>query len=54
MGPLTGILPDGVNPWSIGMFAAVGLVLLAVGAGAACLPAWEAANVDPALALREE
>jgi putative ABC transport system permease protein len=52
--PLTDILPDGVNPWSIGMFAAVGLVLLAVGAGAAWLPAREAANVDPALALKEE
>lgn len=52
--PLTDILPDSVNPWSIGMFAAVGLVLLAVGAGAAWLPAREAANVDPALALREE
>jgi putative ABC transport system permease protein len=52
--PLTDILPDGVNPWSIEMFAAVGLVLLAVGAGAAWLPAREAANVDPALALKEE
>jgi putative ABC transport system permease protein len=52
--PLTDILPDGVNPWSIGMFAAVGLVLLAIGAGAAWLPAREAANVDPALALKEE
>jgi putative ABC transport system permease protein len=52
--PLADILPDGVNPWSIGMFAAVGLVLLAVGAGAAWLPAREAANVDPALALKEE
>jgi putative ABC transport system permease protein len=51
---LTDILPDGVNPWSIGTFAAVGLVLLAVGAGAAWLPAREAANVDPALALKEE
>ncbi len=52
--PLTDILPDDVNPWSIGMFAAVVLVLLAVGAGAAWLPARDAANVDPALALREE
>jgi hypothetical protein len=47
-----GILPDGINPWSIGLFAAVGLVLLAVGAGAAWLPAMEAANVDPALPLK--
>ena len=52
--PLTDIIPDGVNPWSIGMFAAVALVLLAVGAGAAWLPAREAANVDPALALKEQ
>ena len=52
--PLTDILPDGVNPWSMGMFAAVGLVLLGVGAGAAWLPAREAAKVDPALALKEE
>jgi len=52
--PLTDILPDGVNPWSMGMFAAVGLVLLLVGAGAAWLPAREAAKVDPALALKEE
>lgn len=52
--PLRDILPDGVNPWSIGMFAAIALVPLAVGTGAAWLPAREAANVDPALALREE
>jgi predicted permease len=52
--PLTGILPDGVDPWSIGMFAAVALVPLAVGTGAAWIPARKAANVDPALALREE
>jgi predicted permease len=54
IGPLTDILPDGVDPWSIGMFAAVALVPLAVGTGAAWIPAREAANVDPALALREE
>jgi putative ABC transport system permease protein len=52
--PLTDILPDGVDPWSMGMFAAVGLVPLAVGAAAAWLPAREAANVDPALVLKEE
>jgi predicted permease len=52
--PLSDILPDGVNPWSIGMFAAVGLVLLGVGTGAAWLPALEATKVDPALALKEE
>jgi hypothetical protein len=52
--PLTDILPDGVDPWSIGMFAAVTVVLLSVGAGAAWLPAREAANVDPSFALRQE
>ena len=52
--PLTDILPDGINPWNIGMFMTVGLVSLAVGAGAAWLPARQAANVDPAVALREE
>ena len=52
--PLTDIVPDGVNPWSIDMFAAVALVPLAVGTAAAWIPAREAANVDPALALREE
>jgi putative ABC transport system permease protein len=38
IGPLTDILPDGVDPWSIGMFAAVALVPLAVGTGAAWIP----------------
>jgi predicted permease len=52
--PLTGILPDGVDPWSIGMFVVVGLVLFTVALGAAWLPARQAANVDPAVALREE
>jgi hypothetical protein len=52
--PLTDILPDGVDPWNIGMFAAVTLVLVCVGAGAAWIPAREAANVDPSLALRQE
>jgi ABC-type lipoprotein release transport system permease subunit len=52
--PLTDILPDGVDPWSIGMFAGVALALVSVGAGAAWIPAREAANVDPSLALRQE
>ena len=52
--PLTDILPDGVDPWNIGMFAGVALVLVSVGAGAAWIPAREAANVDPSLALRQE
>jgi hypothetical protein len=52
--PLTDILPDGVDPWNIGMFATVTLVLLSVGAGAAWIPAREAANVDHSFALRQE
>ena len=52
--PVADLLPDGVNPSSIGMFAAVALVPLAVGTAAAWIPAQEAANVDPSLALREE
>jgi putative ABC transport system permease protein len=52
--PLTDILPAGVNPWDPVMFSAVGILLLATGAGAAFLPARFVANVDPSLALREE
>ena len=52
--PLTDILPDGVDPWNIGMFAAVTLVLVCVGAGAAWIPARDAANADPWIALRQE
>jgi ABC-type lipoprotein release transport system permease subunit len=52
--PLTGILPDGLNPWNPAMFVAVALVLLAGGAGAAWVPARSAAKVDPSLALRQE
>jgi ABC-type antimicrobial peptide transport system permease subunit len=52
--PLTGILPDGVNPWDPVMFTAVGLLLLATGAIAAGIPARAAAGVDPSVALRQE
>ncbi len=52
--PLTDILPDGMNPWDPAMFSAVGLLLLATGAGAAWIPARGAANVDPSMALRQE
>ena len=52
--PLADLLPDGVNPGSAGMFAAVTLLLLAVGAGAAWIPAREAAKADPWWGLREE
>ena len=51
---LTNILPDGVDPWNIGMFAAVALLFVLVGAGAAWIPAREAASVDPSFALRQE
>jgi putative ABC transport system permease protein len=52
--PLTDILPDGVDPWSVGMFAAVAGVLVGVGAVAAWIPAREAAKVDAWMALRQE
>lgn len=52
--PLTDIIPDGIDPWNIGMFAAVALVLLSIGIAAAWIPAREAADVDPSFALREE
>jgi ABC-type antimicrobial peptide transport system permease subunit len=52
--PLTGILPDGLNPWNPLMFAAVVLILLAAGVGAAWIPARNTANVDPSVALRQD
>jgi putative ABC transport system permease protein len=52
--PLTDILPAGVNPWDPVTFFAVGILLLATGAGAAFLPARFVANVDPSLALRQD
>lgn len=52
--PLTGILPDGVNPWSPLMFVAVVLVLLATGVAAAWIPASRAAGVAPALLLKQD
>ena len=52
--PVVGIVPDGVNPWAAGQFAAVLALLLSAGAAAALLPARRAASVDPASALREE
>lgn len=51
---LTDILPEGVDPWDIGFFAAIPLVLVAAGAGALWIPAREAGKVDPSLALRQE
>jgi predicted permease len=52
--PLTGLLPDGLDPWNPVLFAAVAGTLLAAGIGAAWIPARSAANVDPSVALREE
>jgi putative ABC transport system permease protein len=52
--PLTGLLPDGLNPWNPAMFVGVALVLLAAGVVAAWIPARSAASVDPASALRQE
>lgn len=51
---VTDLLPDGVNPSSTFMFAAVALVPLVIGSAAAGIPARKAANVDPAITLREE
>ena len=51
---LTGILPDGVNPWNPAIFLTAGILLLATGASAAWLPARFIANVDPSLALRQD
>jgi putative ABC transport system permease protein len=52
--PLTDILPAGVDPWNPVMFSVVAVILLATGAAAAWIPARDAANVDPSLALRQE
>ncbi|PYT25459.1 MAG: hypothetical protein DMG57_25100 [Acidobacteria bacterium] len=52
--PLTDVLPDGVDPWDLAMFCAVGTLLLATGAGAAWIPARSASKADPSLALRQE
>jgi putative ABC transport system permease protein len=52
--PLVDLLPDGVNPWDPLLFAAVGTLLVLSGAAAALVPARRAANVDPAIALRDE
>ena len=52
--PLTDILPDGVDPWNVSMFAFAGGMILAIGALSAWIPARRAANVAPLLALRQE
>ena len=52
--PLTGLLPDGFDPWSPAMFVAIAISLFAASAVAAWIPARNAAQVDPASLLREE
>jgi putative ABC transport system permease protein len=52
--PLTGILPDGLNPWNPAMFSGVGFLLLATGVVAAWIPARAATKVDPSRALRQD
>ena len=44
----------GVEPIDPGALAAAGLVLIAVSAVAAYLPAWRASRIDPMIALRQE
>ena len=46
---LVGVTPG--NPWMLGLVAAV---LLTTAAGAALVPAWRAARIDPVSALRRE
>jgi putative ABC transport system permease protein len=52
--PLTGILPDGVNPWDPLAFGGVAALLICTGVAAAWLPARRAARVDPAIVLRQD
>jgi predicted permease len=52
--PLTNILPDGLDPWNPLVFAAVAIILLTAGLAAAWIPARNAANADPSIALRQE
>jgi putative ABC transport system permease protein len=52
--PLVDLLPDGVDPWDIRMFAAAAAALTATGVAAAAIPARRAAGVDPSEALRHE
>jgi len=52
--PITGLLPDGTDPWSPASFVVVGVLLLSTGAAAAWAPARRAAEVDPCAALRHD
>jgi putative ABC transport system permease protein len=51
--PLAGLL-FGVGPDDPRILAAVAASLIAVASGAAAIPAWRAARVDPLIALRHE
>ena len=44
----------GITPFDLGAYAAVGGVMIAVGALAAVLPAWQAARTDPLASLRAD
>jgi predicted permease len=44
----------GISAWDPYSYLAVGLGALAISAAVAALPAWRAAAIDPAVALREE
>ena len=46
--------PRRVQPWDPFTFVAVGLVLIVTAAVAAAAPAWRAARIEPASALRSE
>jgi putative ABC transport system permease protein len=52
-GRLLASLLFGVRPLDAATFAAVGLVLAVTAAVAVVGPAWRAARVDPAVALRD-
>jgi putative ABC transport system permease protein len=43
----------GVKPWDPAVFATVALVLGAAAFAAVTVPAWRAASIDPAVALRD-
>jgi putative ABC transport system permease protein len=52
--PLTGLLPDGVNPWAPAPLAGVVILLLATGLCASWIPAQRAARTQPSVALRQD
>ena len=49
---LIGALLYGISPWDGWTYCAVGVVLLAVAAGAGFIPAWRASRISPMVALR--